>query len=36
MRLEKDKKLMEILKITSPGTQLRDGLDNILRAKTVV
>lgn len=34
MRLEKDKKLMEILKITSPGTQLRDGLDNILRAKT--
>ncbi|EDS76567.1 DNA integrity scanning diadenylate cyclase DisA [Clostridium massiliodielmoense] len=34
MRLEKDKKLMEILKITAPGTQLRDGLDNILRAKT--
>lgn len=34
MRLEKDKKLMNLLKITSPGTQLRDGLDNILRAKT--
>ncbi|ABK61084.1 MULTISPECIES: DNA integrity scanning diadenylate cyclase DisA [Clostridium] len=34
MRLEKDKKLIEILKITAPGTQLREGLDNILRAKT--
>lgn len=34
MRLDKDKKLMEILKIVAPGTQLRDGLNNILRAKT--
>lgn len=34
MRLEKDKKLMEILKLMAPGTQLRDGLENILRAKT--
>src|SRR3712207_5324869 len=34
MRLEKDKKLINLLKITAPGTQLRDGLDNILRAKT--
>lgn len=34
MRLEKDKKLMEILKIMAPGTQLREGLENILRAKT--
>ncbi|MCY6371587.1 DNA integrity scanning diadenylate cyclase DisA [Clostridium ganghwense] len=34
MRFEKDKKLMEILKIMAPGTQLRDGLENILRAKT--
>ncbi|MFU0824331.1 DNA integrity scanning diadenylate cyclase DisA [Clostridium sp.] len=34
MRLDKDKKLMDILKIMAPGTQLRDGLDNILRAKT--
>lgn len=34
MRLEKDKKLIEILKIVAPGTQLREGLENILRAKT--
>lgn len=34
MRLEKDKKLMEILKLMAPGTQLREGLENILRAKT--
>ena len=34
MRLKKDKKLMETLKIMAPGTQLREGLDNILRAKT--
>lgn len=34
MRLDKDKKLMEILRIVAPGTQLRDGLNNILRAKT--
>ncbi|WP_035292611.1 DNA integrity scanning diadenylate cyclase DisA [Clostridium sp. KNHs214] len=34
MRLKKDKELMEILKIMAPGTQLREGLENILRAKT--
>lgn len=34
MRLEKDKELMNILKLLAPGTQLRDGLENILRAKT--
>ncbi|SHI01594.1 DNA integrity scanning diadenylate cyclase DisA [Clostridium grantii] len=34
MRIEKDKKLMEILKQLSPGTSLREGLENILRAKT--
>ncbi|MCY6957333.1 DNA integrity scanning diadenylate cyclase DisA [Clostridium brassicae] len=34
MRFEKDKKLMEVLEIMAPGTQLRDGLENILRAKT--
>lgn len=34
MREQKQKELMSILKIMSPGTQLREGLDNILRAKT--
>ncbi|QGU96519.1 DNA integrity scanning protein DisA [Clostridium bovifaecis] len=34
MRVDKEKKLMDILKIMAPGTQLREGLDNILRAKT--
>lgn len=34
VRLEKDKELMNILKLMAPGTQLRDGLENILRAKT--
>lgn len=34
MRIEKDKELMSILKIMAPGTQLREGLENILRAKT--
>ncbi|WP_138205872.1 DNA integrity scanning diadenylate cyclase DisA [Haloimpatiens lingqiaonensis] len=34
MRFKKDKELMEILKIMAPGTQLREGLENILRAKT--
>jgi diadenylate cyclase len=34
LRLEKDKELMSILKILAPGTQLREGLENILRAKT--
>lgn len=34
MRLQKDNDLMDILKIMAPGTSLRDGLENILRAKT--
>lgn len=29
-----NKELLEILKITAPGTNLREGLDNVLRAKT--
>jgi diadenylate cyclase len=34
MRLEKDKDLKNILRIMAPGTSLREGLENILRAKT--
>ncbi len=34
MREEKSKELMGILKIMAPGTTLREGLENILRAKT--
>jgi len=34
MREEKSKELMRILKIMAPGTTLREGLENILRAKT--
>ena len=34
MRLEKDKDLMNVLKMMSPGSPLREGLENILRAKT--
>lgn len=34
MRLEKDKELMNVLKMMSPGSPLREGLENILRAKT--
>ena len=34
MRIEKDKELMNILKLLAPGTALREGLENILRAKT--
>jgi diadenylate cyclase len=34
MRVEKDKEIKSILKIMAPGTQLREGLENILRAKT--
>ena len=34
MRFEKDKELINILKMMSPGTPLREGLENILRAKT--
>ncbi|MCG8515342.1 MAG: DNA integrity scanning diadenylate cyclase DisA [Halanaerobiales bacterium] len=32
--MEREKKLAEILRIIAPGTSLRDGLENILRAKT--
>ena len=34
MREEKSKELMCILKLMAPGTSLREGLENILRAKT--
>ncbi len=34
MRIEKDKELTSILRLMAPGTQLREGLENILRAKT--
>jgi diadenylate cyclase len=34
LRLEKDKDLKNILKVLAPGTPLREGLENILRAKT--
>lgn len=32
--MEKDKELVEILKMIAPGTILREGLENVLRAKT--
>jgi len=34
MREEKSKELMNMLKLMAPGTPLREGLENILRAKT--
>jgi diadenylate cyclase len=34
LRVEKDKELLNILKIMAPGTPLREGLENVLRAKT--
>ena len=34
MRIEKGIGIKDVLKIMCPGTQLRDGLENILRAKT--
>ena len=34
MRLEKDIEIKKILSIVCPGTALREGLENILRAKT--
>jgi diadenylate cyclase len=34
MRIEKDVEIQKILKILCPGTTLREGLENILRAKT--
>ncbi|MFI5359493.1 MAG: DNA integrity scanning diadenylate cyclase DisA [Halanaerobiales bacterium] len=32
--MEKEKQLLEILKMIAPGTVLREGLENVLRAKT--
>lgn len=34
MRLNKEANLIEILKLIAPGTQIRQGLENILKAKT--
>ena len=34
MRLEKGTSIIDVLKIICPGTQLREGIENILRAKT--
>lgn len=34
MRQDHDKEIKSILKVVAPGTQLREGLENILRAKT--
>ena len=34
MRIEQDSEIKKVLKIISPGTALREGLENILRAKT--
>jgi len=34
MRIEKDVEIQKILKILCPGTAVREGLENILRAKT--
>ncbi|MBM6838182.1 DNA integrity scanning protein DisA, partial [Clostridium saudiense] len=34
MRIKEDIEIKNILKLVSPGTSLREGLDNILRAKT--
>ncbi|ERI95054.1 hypothetical protein HMPREF1982_00540 [Clostridiales bacterium oral taxon 876 str. F0540] len=34
LRIEKDRELLNILKIMAPGTALREGLENVLRAKT--
>ncbi len=34
MRIKDDNEIKNILKLLSPGTSIREGLDNILRAKT--
>lgn len=34
MRKGKEDNITEILKLIAPGTQIRDGLENILRART--
>ena len=33
-KVKKDETLINILKIIAPGTEFREGLDNILKAKT--
>lgn len=33
-KVKKDDTLVNILKIIAPGTKFREGLDNILKAKT--
>ena len=30
----KQEEILEVLKMVAPGTSLRDGLDNIIKAKT--
>ena len=34
MRLSKETNTIEILKLIAPGTEIREGLENILKAKT--
>lgn len=34
MRASKDNELIKILEVIAPGTEIREGLDNILKAKT--
>ena len=34
MAIRKEDEFVEILKMIAPGTQIRDGLENILKAKT--
>ena len=34
MRKNTEKPITEILKLIAPGTPIRDGLENVLRAKT--
>ena len=34
MRESKNDDIIEVLKLISPGTPIRDGLNNILKAKT--
>ncbi len=34
MRLNRETEVVEILKLIAPGTPIREGLENILKAKT--
>jgi len=34
LALKKDDVITEVLKLIAPGTQIREGLENILKAKT--